>query len=393
MLVTAPKRVAERVWSKEAALWRPELSIAVAKGTPAKRREALESDADIIVIGRDNLADALPYAEKFNAFVVDELSGFKNRGTARWKAAKKLADKIPVFWGLTGTPSPNGLLDLWGQIALMDNGARLGKNITAYRTRFFNPGRQLPTGVVTEWFLKPGAEAKIHSLIDDICLSMESDGRIDLPSITKNLVEVDLPPAAKKAYRDMKNTFVSEIAGGEIHTAANAAVMSSKLSQITAGFLYHDEGEGSYDVLHTEKIKAVREIVDGTGSPVLVFYHFKSELEALKKEFPEARTVDEPGVLDDWDMGQVPVMLAHPASAGHGLNLQHGGHTIVWTTPTWSLEEWDQANKRLARQGQKHPVVIHVLVAPGTVDKAILDRLESKSSVQTALMKHLESPL
>lgn len=227
---------------------------------------------------------------------------------------------------------------------------------------------------------------------------MSTDGRVEIPPVTYNPIRVPLPSNVMKTYRQMKDTLVADLSviGGEEHTAANAAVLSSKLSQISAGFLYVDDADlrdGKFQPLHTEKIKALEEIVEGTGSPILVFYRFRAELEMLKKAFPEAELIDRPGVLDRWSHGKVPIMLAHPASAGHGLNLQYGGHVIVWTSLTWSLEEWMQANKRLARQGQKHPVIIHTLLADGTVDTAIRDRLDGKKSVQQALIDHLESPL
>jgi SNF2 family DNA or RNA helicase len=403
-LVVAPKRVAETVWVPETRLWRPDLKATVAAGRPADRARELASSADIVALGRDNLGDLarVRRAKPFRTVIIDELSGFKNYRSARWKATRKFIRDTSVrhVWGLTGTPTPNGLLDLWAQIALLDDGERLGRNITTYRSRYFTPGRQLPSGVITEWLLRDGADAKIHGKIEDIALSMSTAGRIDLPPVTENHVVVQLPPVVKRRYRELKTHLVvdlRDVLGGEIHTAANAAVLTSKLSQITAGFMYVDDADlrdGKWAELHREKISAVREVVDGTGSPVLVFYRFKAEREMLAAEFKGvARDVKEPGVIDAWNRGEVPVLLAHPASAGHGLNLQHGGHTICWTSLPWSLEEWEQANKRLARQGQKHPVVIHVVRAKGTVDTIVRAALNDKSVVQTALLDHLESPV
>ena len=390
VLVVAPKRVAETVWPAEQQLWRPGLTLRVAQGTPKQRQAALRpGQADIVVIGRDNVADAVGFPAR--TLVLDELSGFKNRGSKRWKTTKLLANAASHVWGLTGTPSPNGLLDLWAQMFLLDRGAALGATLTAYRSRYFTPGRQLANGVITEWLPRAGAPARIHSLLEPICLSMGTEGRIDLPPVTFNRVRLKLPHNALKAYSDMKEDLVAVLdLVGDVHTAANAAVLSGKLSQVTAGFMYSDAQDGTYTKLHDEKTNAVKEIVEGTGSPVLVFYRFTAELEQLTKAFPAAVNVKDEGAIDRWNAGQVPVMLAHPASAGHGLNLQHGGHTVVWTSLPWSLEEWAQANKRLARQGQLNPVVIHVLEAQSSVDGAIWHRLQSKESAQTALLRHLE---
>lgn len=398
-LVTAPKRVAENVWDTEVSIWRPDLTIAVASGTPAKRAEALRSGADIVVIGRDNLADAEPVAKDFQTFIIDELSGFKTRGSKRWKAARRLRRHIPRVWGLTGTPAPNGLLDLWGQMFILDGGDALGTTLGGYRNRYFYAGRQLPNGVVTKWHPHEGSEAKIHRQLEPLCLSMSTDGRVDLPPVTYNDVSVPLPAPAKKIYRDMKEDLVADLdlIGGEIHSATNAAVLSGKLSQITAGFLYSDDREaGVAEVaqIHREKAKAVREIVDGTGSPVLVAYRFQAEKDLLLAELGDlAHTLEEPDIVKKWNRGEIPVLLAHPASAGHGLNLQHGGHTMVWSSLSWNLEEYMQMNKRLARQGQKHPVVIHHLLSPGTVDEGILDVLNQKRTVQQAVIDYLESPI
>lgn len=400
----APKRVAETVWPTETDLWRPDLTLATAKGSPAARAAALASGADIVTLGRDNLKDlwATQRTFPFRTVIIDELSGFKSRASKRWRMMKKIVDAGPVnhVWGLTGTPTPNGLLDLWAQIALLDGGDRLGKNITTYRGRYFTPGRRLPSGIITEWLLREGADGQIFSAIDDICLSMETEGRVTLPAVTHNPVRVALPAPVKKVYGELEKELIvdlKEIFDGEVHTAANAAVLTSKLSQIAAGFVYVDDAdlrEMAYTWLHDEKLKAVGEIVEGTGgSPVLVFYRFRPEREALLRAFPEARTIDEPGVIDAWNAGQVPLLLAHPQSAGHGLNLQHGGHTIVWTSIPWSLEDWQQANKRLVRQGQKHPVVIHTLLAKGTVDPRIRARLDDKTSVQDTLLAFMESPV
>ncbi|MER2142160.1 MAG: DEAD/DEAH box helicase [Eubacteriales bacterium] len=398
VLVTAPKRVAENVWEAEGALWRPDLRVEVAAGPPRRREAVLAGSADIIVIGRDNLADAVPHAGKFNTFIIDELSGFKSRASARWKHAKKIAATTKV-WGLTGTPTPQGLLDLWPQTYLMDQGARLGPTLGGFRERYFSPGRQLKTGVVTEWNLRPGADKRIHSLLDDLCMSLDPEGLVDLPPVTHNFIEVPMAPAVRDLYKTMKRDLVLDldVVGGEIHTADTAAALSNRLSQLTAGFMYVDAAQyrdGAYDVIHTAKAAAVREIVEGTGSPVLVGYWYKAEADLLKKELGSlVHSMDEPGVVGAWNAGNIPVLMAHPASAGHGLNLQHGGHTQVWTTIPWSSELYQQFNARLPRSGQKHPVVIHHLMTPNSTDQLRLDVVQEKITAEQALLAHLEAPL
>lgn len=397
--MVAPKRVAESVWPVEARLWRPDLDLRVAEGSPAAREAVLRArDADVVVLGRDNGNDLLKLPlDRFRTVVIDELSGYKGRG-ARWKTMKKVTD-VPHVWGLTGTPASNGLMDLWPQVYLLDRGERLGRSVTMFRSRFFTPGRQLPNGTIIEWNLREGAEEKIFKLIDDICLSMETDGRVQLPGVTYNPISIELPEDVKKVYRRIKEKMVvdlRELFGGEVHTAKNAAILTSKLSQISAGFLFVDDQDirrGQYVVLHREKMKAAREVVESVDSPMMIAYRFIPERKMLQEEFPEARLITEKGAIEDWNAGRVPVMLAHPASAGHGLNLQHGGHHLLWTSLDWSLELWEQMNKRLNRSGQQHPVVIHTLMTNRAVDHLIRASLTGKAVVQDSLLAHLESPI
>lgn len=403
VLVNAPKRVAENVWEDERNKWRPDLRIAIAAGSPAQRELALKSNADIVVIGRDNLAQAVPHARKFRTHIIDELSGYKDRGSLRWKAAKKInsAPSMKHVWGLTGTPEPNDLLDLWAQMYLLDGGKRLGRTLTSYRQAYFLPTKRLANGTVYEWELLPGAEKAIHQRLEDLCLSEDTEGKnINLPPVTDNYVQVPLPAKARQIYKRMKNDLVVDVdLLGEIYTASNAAILSSRLEQITAGFIYPDEMTltgrmDEYEVIHQEKNRALQEIIEGSGGGVLVGYHFRAEAAMLKKALgKQAHTVDEPDIVNRWNAGEIPVLLAHPQSAGHGLNLQHGGHTMVWHTSPWSLEEYLQMNKRLPRQGQKHPVVTHHLESPHTVDVAKRERLLRRKTAQQALLDHLASPL
>lgn len=391
-LVVAPKRVCESVWPAEHEKVRPDLSLALAAGTAAQRAAGLAAGADITVISRDNLKEAAP---GYRTFVLDELSSFKNKTSQRWKAANRISKAADHVWGLTGTPIPNGLLDLFAQMVLIDRGERLGTTLGGYRNRYFWAADMMPSGVVTRWELRDGAEARIQQKVEDVCLYMSALDHLDLPPVTYNHVTVRLPSEAKRQYKEMSDTLVLdlELIGEEIYSAANAAVLSNKLTQLTSGFIYSDAQDGTWTPLHTTKLDALQEIVDGTGDNILVFYNYIPEREMLRKAFPQARLLDDPGALKAWMRGEVPMLLAHPASAGHGLNLQSGGHTLVWTSLTWDAELYLQANGRLARQGQKHPVVIHHLEAEGTVDKIIADRLKHKIFNQDALLDHLRSPL
>lgn len=394
-LVVAPKRVAENVWGPEKDRWRPDLSLSLAAGAPAARRRALAQGSDITVIGRDNAADAL--GGPWRTVVLDELSGYKSRQTKRFKVARKLTADVKYVWGLTGTPAPNGLLDLWAQVFLIDKGQRLGTGITAFRNRYFMPGRQLSNGVVTEWLLRPGADRRIHQLLEDVALSMNAeDLALSLPPVTHNDVTVPLPPKVKRLYRQMKDTLVgeSELLGGVPVTAVNAAVLTSKLQQISAGILFPDDAQitgAPAQRLHWEKVDAVREIVEGTGSPVMVLYQFREERQMLLEGLPGAVDDSIPDLQRRWNDGEIPVLVAHPDSVGHGLNLQHGGHTIVWASHTWSSEAYQQANRRVSRPGQKHPVTIHHLFSPGTLDRAVLRAVEGKITVEQALLEHLRA--
>lgn len=415
-LVVAPKRVAETVWHTETAKWRPDLRVLRAVGDAEARGAAVaefkKGGVDVLVISRDNFSEAR--LTKPVTLIVDELSGYKTKGSTRWRTTNRLIKDRGVrqTWGLTGTPSPNGLLDLWAQVHLLDGGARLGRNYEAYRGRFFEAGTYVDKRgkvrpatmwvggreVVTQWVAKKGAEEKIHALIADLCLSMKAEGRIKLPPRTDVTHYIELPRSARAAYEEIREELVVdlELIGAGVYTAANSGVLTSKLSQIAAGFLYPDldAPEDPIARLHDLKTQLTEEIVEGTGSPVLVFHRFTEERDALLRAFPKARDIRERDVIDQWNAGDVPVLLAHPASAGHGLNLQHGGHTQVWTTRPWELELWEQGVGRTHRQGQTgDAVTIHRIEARDSVDQAITARLDLKATVQDALMSALESPI
>lgn len=394
VLVIAPKRVAERVWPKERDTWRPDLSLSLAAGSPAERKAAVAAQADITVISNHPafLAELNPI---YRTIIIDESSVFRDKMTKRWRAARKLCVKADHVWALSGTPVPAGLLNLWSQVFLLDGGERLGTTLGGYRGRYFFPGATLPSGVVTEWIIRDTAAEAIHAKIEGLCLYMSAAGELDLPPTHYNVVDVPLPEAAKSHYLEFKNTLVLdlELIGEEIYSAANAAVLSGKLRQVTAGFIYSDEQDGTYTPLHTAKLDALEEIVDGTGDNLLVFYNFRPELEMIRDRFPQATMMDENGALDAWDRAELPMMLAHPASVGHGLNLQFGGHTAVWYSLTWDLELYLQANGRLPRPGQKNSVVIHSLECPGTIDKIVAASLKTKDFNQTNFLDHVRNPI
>lgn len=395
-LVIAPKRVAVRVWPKEASIWRPDLDIAVAVGSPTKRQRLLASKADIITVTQDSIKD-VPEKHKFRTVIIDESHNFKSRDTQRWRIGRKITKRAEHVWLLTGTPTGNSSMDLWAQAYLLDNGERLGveiagkKNtgIVAFRNRYFSPALILDSGVVAKWEPKPGADQRIVQLVSDICLSMKAEDYLNMPDLFTNKVEVDMPAVAQRAYEGLRDELVAdlEILGSTIHTAANSAVLTNRLSQVTAGFLYGDETK-AVTRLHRAKIDALQGIAEEAGSPLLVAYRFVEEAKMIREAFPDARGVDDRGALDDWDRGRVPMLLAHPQAAGAGLNLQAGGHHIVWTSPIWSMIDYQQFNGRLYRQGQGHPVIVHHLMAE-KVDREALKVVQGKKRLLDAVLDTL----
>lgn len=394
VLVIAPKRVAEDTWTREHAKWDHLRHLRVSKvlGSPEQRRRALATDADIYVIGRDNVVWLVDLYQKlktgwpFDMIVIDELSGFKNPQAKRFRALRKAMPYVSRVVGLTGTPSPNGLMDLWAEICLLDRGERLGNTLGAYRERYFRPGARNGY-VVYKWEPLPGAKKEIERRISDICISMSAADYLSLPKRIDNVIPVRLSPAEMQAYKTMETEQLLQIEDDDI-AALNAAAVMTKLLQIANGSVY--TVEGGVVRIHDAKLEALLEIIDTTDSPVLIFYSYKHDLAAIKEAIPEARTLDGPQDIADWSAGKVQVLLAHPASVGYGLNLQEGGHVIVWYGLTWSLELYQQANARLYRQGQEKPVIIHHLIAEGTVDEQVMDALEAKDTSQAALMAALK---
>lgn len=396
VLVTAPPRPVESVWPVETKKWRPDLTCRVAAGKTAEETLS-DPTADIVAISREQLDKVKEkHLRRFRTFIMDELSGFKNNRSKRFRNARRITKEMPYTWGLTGTPAPNGLLDLWPQMFLIDRGECLERTLGSYRSRYFTEGGRLPSGVVTSWNLRPGAEKRIHERIRPRALSMGTEGRVALPPVTPNTIKVELPAKARQVYKELKDDLVTTALGQGTFTAGNAASLSQRLRQVASGFLYPDADERpdddlTYTTLHTEKLKVLQDIVEeAQGSPVMVGYAYRAEQDQILNSFKGARTLRTARDVEDWNAGRIPVLVGHPASIGHGLNLQDGGHTLVWYGLTFSLEEYQQMNKRLARSGQKHPVVIHHIQTANTVDTAVLSALRNKDSVQMALLQHLD---
>lgn len=399
VLVIAPKRVAEDTWSTEVEKWDHLKDLRVSKilGTSKQRLEAIKEDADIYVISRDNVAwlvDNYFSDWKWDMCVIDELSSFKSSRAKRFKALRKVRPFFKRIVGLTGTPAPNGLIDLWPQMYLLDGGDRLGKTITGYRERYFKPG-QRNGYVVYNWCLKEGSEEQIQNKISDICISMKAKDYLTLPDRIDNRIEIKLTPKAEQTYKALEKDLFMELNGQDI-TATNAAVLTNKLLQIANGAIYSESKE--VVEIHNEKIDRLEEIIDtANGKPVLVFYNFKHDYkriaEMLDKNKINYQSLETSEDIAKWNNGEIQVVLLHPASAGHGLNLQYGGNIIVWFGLTWSLELYQQANARLHRQGQKETVIIHHLIAKGTVDEDVMEVLEDKESNQDALLESVKARL
>lgn len=395
VLVVAPLRVAEDTWTKESVKWDHLQGLRVVRvlGTEAQRIRALQTDADIYCINRENIPWLVKYYGArwpFDGVVLDELSSFKNPSSKRFKAMRKVRPLIKYIVGLTGTPSPNGLIDLWAQIYLLDQGERLGRTLTEYRNRYFNPGRRNGY-VVYDWVPKPGAEDEIYSKISDICVSMKACDYIKLPERVDVVHTVKLDDVARAAYAEMEKEAVLELGPDAVVDAGTAAVVSNKLLQIANGAVYDEDSK--VHPIHHAKLDALEDVIEAiNGRPVLVFYSFQHDLERIMRRFPQAIKLEGSAEIDAWNRGEIPILLAHPAGAGHGLNLQAGGNHIVWFGLTWSLELYQQANARIYRQGVKgERVTITHLVAEGTIDEDVMKALAGKATRQDALLEAVKA--
>lgn len=386
ILVIGPLRVARDSWPMEVAKWEhlKHLTYAVAIGTPAERRAALERNADITIINRENVDWLVESGYfDFDMVVIDELSSFKNHTVKRFKALMKVRPKVNRIVGLTGTPSSNGLMDLWSEFRLLDMGERLGKFITRYREAFFMPDKR-NSQMVFSYKPRPDAEEEIYRRISDITISMKCTDHLNMPELISSQCEVVLSDDERKQYEKLKSELVLTLSAGEI-TVSNAASLTNKLSQLSNGAIYDDDR--NIVEFHQRKLDALEDIIESAnGNPILVAYWFKHDLERIRKRF-KVREIKSSQDIIDWNAGKIPVAMIHPASAGHGLNLQSGGSTLVWFGLTWSLELYQQTNARLWRQGQTSGiVVIQHIITKGTIDERILTALNKKELTQNALI-------
>lgn len=386
VLVIAPLRVSRDTWSGELKKW-DHLSgivMSLVLGSEKERRAALNRRANVFVINRENVEWLVEnYRWDFDMVVIDELSSFKSHKVKRFKALKKVRPMVKRMVGLTGTPAPNGLIDLWAEIGILDMGQRLGRFIGGYRERFFVPDKR-SREMVFSYKPREGAEEAIYSLIYDICISMKAGDYLDMPECIYNQVEVTMSEKERKLYGQLEKDMLLPFADGDID-AVNAAALSGKLIQMANGAVYDENGNVKH--IHDRKLEALEDLVEAAnGKPVLIAYWYKHDLDRIKKR-TGAVALDTADDMQRWNAGEIPVAVIHPASAGHGLNLQAGGSTLVWFGLTWSLELYQQTNARLWRQGQKETVVIHHLVAKGTLDEKVMAALEKKDCGQSALVE------
>lgn len=397
VLVIAPKRVAENTWSKETAKWEHLQHLRVVKimGTAKQRKEALvgvfeKPFGDVYVINRENvvwLVDTIGKHWPFPIVVIDELSSFKSAQAKRWKALRRVRGRIRRLIGLTGTPRPNGIEDLYPEIYLLDQGERLGRTLSAFRARYLLP-EKMNGHIVYSYRPRDGAEAEVYDRLSDICMSIRKDDVLQLPGQIYEDIVLTAPPALLKQYKQFERDKVLECldADGEI-VAGTQAALTNKLLQFSNGAIYDQDGQAHH--LHDVKLDALEELVEEAGGdPVLVLYAYKHDAERIRERVV-CRALDTPDDIDAWNRGEIPVALAHPASIGHGLNLQDGGHIIIWFGLTWSLELYQQANERLNRPGQKNICRIYHLILQGTHDERVLKALNNKDKGQAAAIEAL----
>lgn len=388
VLVIAPLRVARDTWPAEIAKWDhlDGLTVAVAVGTKQDRLNALAASAMVTIINRENipwLISQLGGSWPFDMVIIDELSSFKNHRAKRFTALVKMRPYVKRWVGLTGTPASNGLMDVWAQFRLLDGGERLGRFITRYRERWFVPDKRNGMQIFT---YKPrvGAEDEIYAAIGDMTLSMRTTDHLQLPKLTVTTMPVVLYPKERRVYEQLKSDLVLDLGEATID-AANAAALSGKLLQLASGAIY--TGDGQWTAVHERKLDVLEDLIEAAnGSPLLVAYWFTHDRERIVSRFPQARELKTSADIEAWNQGEITLGLIHPASAGHGLNLQSGGHLLVWFSLTWSLELYQQTNARLYRQGQTEPVTITHLVTEGTLDETVLKALDAKDATQAALI-------
>jgi SNF2 family DNA or RNA helicase len=388
VLVIAPKKVAESVWPNEPGEWQhlSGLSISLVTGSVSERALALTKKADVYVVGRDNVAWLVDHLKtwSFSLLIIDEASSFKNPSSKRFKALRRVRALVERCWMLSGTPAPNGLLDLWPQYFILDGGQRLGRTFSAYRSAYFTSDY-----MGFKWNLQPGCEALIHQKIADITVSMKAEDYLTMPDRIDTKVQVLIDREVREAYRTLERDYLIQHRGQTV-TAANAAVLAGKLLQLANGAIY-DEERNPVEV-HGSKLAALDEVVEGmNGNPVLVFYLFKHDLARIRRAYPKSRELKTAQDVSDWNAGKIEILLAHPASCGHGLNLQGAhGSAAVWFGMPWSLELYQQANARIHRQGVKHTVVIHHLLVRDSIDEDVMGVVGDKAVSQDKLLEALK---
>ena len=394
VLVIAPLRVARDTWPAEINKWDhlKGLSYSVAVGTEKERIDALKKQSTLYIINRENVdwlvhKSGIPF--HFDMVVIDELSSFKSYGAKRFKSLLKVRPSVKRIVGLTGTPSSNGLMDLWAEFRILDLGQRLGRYISHYRNTYFKPDKR-NAQIVFSYKPLPGAEEEIYNQISDITISMKSTDYLKMPEYVSNEVFVTLSEKEWKVYSDFKEDMVANLGDEEID-AVNAAVLSGKLLQMANGAVYDSENKAH--VIHDKKLDALEDLIEGAnGKPVLVAYWYKHDLERIKERFP-VRQIQSSKDIEDWNNSKIPIAVIHPASAGHGLNLQSGGSTLIWFGLTWSLELYQQTNARLYRQGQKNTVIVHHIITKDTIDEDVLLALTKKEKTQDALIDAVKANL
>lgn len=399
ILIIAPKKVAEATWSREAAKWDhlKRLRFSLILGSQVKRIKAVNTPADIYIINRENIPWLVDYhrnAWPYDMVVIDESSSFKNHRAKRFKALKMVRGHISRLVELTGTPAPNGLIDLWAQIYLLDGGARLGKSITGFRERYFNPDQRNAQQVFT-YRPKDGADAAIDRLIGDICVSMKAEDYLQLPDIVYDDIPVALDSASSKLYKKLEAEMLLTVDESTID-AGTAAVLSNKLLQLCNGAVYDEERK--VVEIHSCKLDAFDELIESlNGQPALVFYNFQHDKDRIKSRLSKTglriRELKTPEDETDWNNKEIDILLAHPASAAYGLNLQDGGNHVIWFGLNWSLELYQQANKRLHRQGQKQKVIVHHLSVVGGKDEDVVAALYEKGATQDRLIDSLKAKI
>jgi SNF2 family DNA or RNA helicase len=393
VLVIAPLRVARDTWSRECEKWEHLRGLTISKvlGSEKERKMALYQKADIYVINRENVEWLIKNKDwDFDTVIIDELSSFKSPSSKRFRALKKVRHKIKRIVGLTGTPAPNGLLDIWSQIYLLDGGERLGRTYSGYRSRYFHPQKYVNGGIPTDYQINEDAEEKIYEKISDICISMKALEYLKMPECIFNKLPIELDEKEMKLYRQLERDLLLPLDDSEVD-AVNAAVLSNKLLQMAGGAVYDEFGD--VKTIHDKKLDALEDLIEAAnGKPVLVYYGFKHERDRIKNRFDvgEINTSED---IAKWNRGEMQIALCHPASTGHGLNLQDGGCTIIWFSMTWSLELYQQANARLWRQGQKQTVVIHHIIAKNTIDERVMIALENKDTSQAALIEAVRAQI